>query len=181
MVSPVMMMEHRWHARLGPHMMPAVVGVFTVLGLAVVPALGIGACAALNGIVSRSLPLREMIRRFSLALVPVGIGMWAAHLLYHFSTGWGSALSSVERAMGGAIAAPIMPTVPNWLIPTQVLLLDLGVLLTLYVLWRLSIQYSGQVKRALAVVGPWAALACVLYGTGVWILFQPMQMRGMGM
>jgi len=31
---------------------------------------------------------------------------------------------------------------------------------------------------ALAVLAPWAVLAGALYSAGVWIVFQPMQMRG---
>jgi hypothetical protein len=31
------------------------------------------------------------------------------------------------------------------------------------------------------LVAPWAVLAMVLYAVGVWIVFQPMQMRGMMM
>jgi len=181
MVSPVMMMEHRWHARLGPHMMPVVVAVFTILGLAAVPALSVSVCGALNRIGNRTVPLGQAIRRFGFALIPVGIAMWAAHLLYHFSTGWGSAVPAIERAMGRAVAASVMPTVPSWLMPAQILLLDLGLLLTLYVLWRLAMQYAGRINRALPLAGPWAALACTLYGIGIWILFQPMQMRGMAM
>ncbi|HEY1212787.1 MAG TPA: hypothetical protein VGE93_04055, partial [Bryobacteraceae bacterium] len=174
MVSPVMMMEHQWHARLGPHMMPVVVGIFTILGLAAVPALTVSACGLLNRIGNRSVPLGQAVRRFAFALIPVGIAMWAAHLLYHFSTGWGSAVPVIERAMGRAVAGPVMPTVPGWLMPAQISLLDIGLLLTLYVVWRLAMQYAGQLKRALSLAGPWAALACALYGVGVWILFQPM-------
>jgi cytochrome c oxidase assembly factor CtaG/polyferredoxin len=181
MVSPVMMMEHRWHARLGPHMMPVVVAIFTLLGLAAVPALSVSVCGLLNRIGNRSVPLGQAVRRFALALIPVGIAMWAAHLLYHFSTGWGSVVSVIERAMGRAGSASVTVTVPGWLMPTQILLLDIGLLLTLYVVWRLATQYAGHLKRALSLAIPWAALACALYAVAVWILFQPMQMRGMAM
>jgi hypothetical protein len=33
-------------------------------------------------------------------------------------------------------------------------------------------------RRALAVVAPWASLAVLPYVAGVWLCFQPMQMRG---
>jgi hypothetical protein len=36
-------------------------------------------------------------------------------------------------------------------------------------------------RAALAVMSPWAILAGALYSIGVWIVFQPMQMRGMTM
>ncbi len=182
MVSPVMMWEHRWHARLGPHMMPVVVAVVTFLGAIVAPALVVLVCGLLNRAVKHSGSLSGMVRRFALAFVPVGIAMWAAHLLFHFSTGWESAVPAVQRALGGSItASSAMVMIPGWLTQAQILLLDAGLLLTLYVGWRIALQYSGQVKQAIGLVAPWGALACALYGIGIWTLFQPMQMRGMGM
>jgi hypothetical protein len=75
--------------------------------------------------------------------------MWAAHLLFHLAASWG--IASIE--------------------PVQIFLLDAGLLLTLYLGW--------QIARSLRLLAPWAAVACALYGAGIWILFQPMQMRGM--
>ena len=92
---------------------------------------------------------------FSFALVPLGVSMWAAHLLFHF-------LNAVSPGLTAAL-----------LHPTQLLLLDAGLLLSLYIGWRLS------KLRVRALMLPWAALATALYTCGIWILFQPMQMRGM--
>ena len=58
-------------------------------------------------------------------------------------------------------------------------MLDAGLLLTLYVAWRIAKQVVPAFRSALSVAVPWAALSVALYGAGVWILFQPMQMRGM--
>jgi hypothetical protein len=77
--------------------------------------------------------------------------MWAAHLLYHLGTAW-------------------IATVSTWLAPLQILLLDAGLLLTLYLLWRIA---------GIVLAIPWALLSVALYAAGVWILLQPMQMRGM--
>jgi hypothetical protein len=100
----------------------------------------------------------ETMRRFVLALAPIGFAMWCAHLLYHLTTPW---------------------SVPAWMTPFQILLLDAGLLLTLYVSWRVAQQSAAKLRKELAVAAPWAALSCSLYGVGVWILLQPMQMRGM--
>ena len=182
MVSPVMMWEHGWHARLGPGMMPVVVGVVTLLGVIAVPAAAVLLCGLFNRVVERSAPLFAMIRRFALALVPIGIAMWAAHLLFHFATGWSSAAPAFERALTGTIvASSAMAMVPAWLTPAQILLLDGGLLLTLYVGWKIARQYAGGGPRAFSFAAPWVMLACVMYAVGVWILFQPMQMRGMMM
>ena len=87
----------------------------------------------------------DTIRRFVFMLVPLGFAMWAAHLLYH-----------VAR----------MPVTS-----AQILLLDAGLLLTLYTGWR--------IQDAVMKFVPWAVTACLLYCAGIWILFQPMEMRGM--
>ena len=133
MVTPVMQWEHSWHARLGPHAMPWIVAAFVLLGAGFAPLL---------------LLLNRRATRLVYTLVPLGIAMWAAHLLFHFANFF-------------AVAA--------WLPAVQILLLDSGLLLALYLAWKIT-------KNSML---PWAALACALYATGIWILFQPMQMRGM--
>lgn len=147
MIAPVMAWEHRWHARLGGHSMPFIVAAFVSVGAVVIPAAAVLLCGALN---ARG---AEATRRFVLALVPLGAAMWAAHLLFHFA----NAVKLPEIVATG-----------------QLLLLDAGLLLTLYVGWRVAKQYAARV-----LVIPWATLSCALYGAGVWILLQPMQMRGM--
>jgi hypothetical protein len=86
----------------------------------------------------------ELAHRFAFALVPVGFAMWLAHFLFHF-------------------AGPMMSM--------QMMILDCGLLLSLYVLWRTS--------ERLRFFLPAATVACALYAAGLWILSQPMQMRGM--
>ena len=61
----------------------------------------------------------------------------------------------------------------------QLLLLDMGLLLTLYLGWRLARQWAVRSGRAVLILLPWAATVALAYAAGVWILLQPMQMRGM--
>lgn len=144
MLAPVMMWEHRWHARLGVHAMPFVVGIFVLLGAVILPLLSFGLCAVVNG-------SKQIARRLSFSLVPLGVGMWAAHLAFHAASVW--TMASV-----------------TWL---QILLLEAGLLLTLYVAWRMA------AADVLKLFVPWAGVACLLFAAGIWIFFQPMQMRGM--
>jgi len=109
----------------------------------------------------------EPARRFAPALVPLGFSMWIAHFLFHLTTGWRSVLF---RLAIPSVASPI----PQWLTSAQILLLDGGLLLSLYIAWRIA-------GRRLVPLMPCALLVCLLYCAGVWILFQPMQMRGMVM
>jgi hypothetical protein len=67
----------------------------------------------------------------------------------------------------------------DWLPSLQILLLDGGLLLTLYAGWRVARGFSMRVRGARKLLAPWACLAVLLYATGVWIVFQPMEMRGM--
>ncbi|MEI9975837.1 MAG: hypothetical protein WDO73_29520 [Ignavibacteriota bacterium] len=72
-------------------------------------------------------------------------------------------------------------SLPDWMPPIELVFLGLGLLLTLYTTWRVACRISVDGRIALATMSPWAALASGLYAAGVWIVFQPMQMRGMVM
>jgi hypothetical protein len=58
----------------------------------------------------------------------------------------------------------------GWLLRLELLFLGVGLLLSLYAGYRLA--------PSLKALGPWALLLVLLFAAGVWILFQPMQMRG---
>ena len=70
---------------------------------------------------------------------------------------------------------------PAHLLGAQLGLLDLGLLGALYLGWRLTaaVPGSGGTAARARVLLPWASVVAVVYGAGVWILLQPMQMRGM--
>ena len=125
--------------------------------------------------------------RYAFALVPLGLGMWAAHFLFHLLTGAGALTAVVQRAaadLGGVIfgapvwAAAAPPGAPTWVTELELLVLDAGWLATLYVAWRIAVHERGRAAPALAVV-PWAILSGALWAAGVWIVLQPMEMRGM--
>jgi cytochrome c oxidase assembly factor CtaG/ferredoxin len=160
MTAPAMMWEHDWHRRLGIDSMPLIVGAFVAAGVVIIPALAIAICGALNSRMKIAGRWTGLARRLIFTLVPVGFAMWAAHFLFHFATSWSRPL-------------------PDWLTPMQILLLDCGLLLTLFTAWRVAGQATVRLRRAIGIFSPWAVMAVALYGAGVWILFQPMQMRGM--
>jgi hypothetical protein len=97
---------------------------------------------------------RESRSRIALTLVPLGMGMWAAHWLYHLLAAWPPGVFSGTSLLG-----------------LELTLLDVGFLLSLYAAWR-----SDGGRRAKL---PWAAAAVFLWACGAWILLQPMPMRGM--
>ena len=170
MVDPFMTWEHSTTAK---------VLLFVLVGVVICPAIAVLFSGALNKLSGAHLKVSDFARRSALALVPVGVAMWAAHLLYHLATSFGAAWPAIQRAATGSVHLIAMPSVPNWLTPAQILLLDAGLLLTLYIAWRIASQYTNKVRLALALAAPWAGVSCALYAAGIWILFQPMQMRGM--
>jgi hypothetical protein len=125
---------------------------------------------------------KDLTCSFTLALVPVGFGMWLAHFSNHLLAGWSSLIPAVERffsrvSSGGYSQALI----PSWLPSLEILFLGLGLLLTLHATWRVARRVADGDRMAVAVMSPWAVLAGALYSSGLWIVFQPMQMRGMMM
>ncbi len=143
-----------------PHALALVGG-----GLAVAVALSTAGAVALA---------RPLFCRLALALVPLGVGMWSAHLTFHLATGW--------RALAPVVARLVGAGDPDWslacagmaserLLTVELLLLDAGLLLSLYVGWR--------IVRAGRRFLPFAGFATALWAVGVVILLAPMQMRGM--
>jgi len=167
-------------AAVGNNLVP--VSVLAALALIVLP-FGL---SLLTALISRAAAtthsLRENLCRHAMALAPLGFGMWLAHFVFHFFTAALTPVPVFQRIavdLGWSVVAPVW-TVASWafydLPGLELLLLDAGFLLTLYLLWRVSSQLAPGKK--LSAFLPWGALATVLYATGVWIIFQPMEMRG---
>jgi hypothetical protein len=185
MVGPVVRFEADIAEGLGLASTRPVTTAAFLLALGIAPL----ALAGLAGGVGRriagiELPVRALVCRFALALLPLGLAMWTAHFLFHLLSGWRSLLPVLQRV------APDLLGPPRWamsasgfaadhLLGLELLLLDLGLLLTLWVGWRIAGTYAGRPGQAMGLMGPWAALATALWLSGVWILLQPMEMRGL--
>jgi cytochrome c oxidase assembly factor CtaG/ferredoxin len=191
MVEPAQAWERSLQASFALASMQPIIVVLYLLTIVVVPALLVGSCVWLARIFSR-IPAgwRASISTFAPAFVPLGFSMWLIHFSYHLLVGGQTALPVIQRAATD-LGLPIfgepdwslssrMPSF-DWLTSLELLLLDLGLLFTLYIAWRLASRFRLSFARTLGLHAPWAALAFVLYSVGVWIIFQPMQMRGMMM
>jgi polyferredoxin len=152
------------------------VTLMAVLALVVGPVLLAGLCTLLGGG-----PRREAFCRFSLALIPLGFAMWLAHFGFHLATGAGAILPVAQRLVGiepdWSLAAMSPPA--GGLLGLELFVLGVGLLLTLWVAWRVARSLAAP--HSLRAFVPWAALATGLWLAGLWILLQPMQMRGMMM
>lgn len=175
-------------------------GPLPLLGLLALGALSAVVAASLLAVEFVGLRLRRLVAgqhanpsgsevfcRFSQALLPLGMAMWAAHLLFHLFTGWAS-LGPVIHQAGGDFGWHLLPPAhwtmalpllsANSMLSLQLLLLDAGLLLTLYLGWRMAQQWAPRASRAVLLLLPWATTVALAYAAGVWILLQPMQMRG---
>ncbi len=174
MTDPVMMWMHRLHAPF--------FGVITILymaGLFAVPATLAIVCGWLCKLWADSASsVQGLICAFALAMVPLGFAMWTAHFASHLISGW----DTIEEPFARILSIALPANSPKWIstVPIQLVLLDFGLLVTLYAAWRLANRVAPG-RSAFGAMSPWALLAFALYGTGVWIVFQPMQMRGMVM
>ena len=126
--------------------------------------------------------------RLSLALVPLSLAMWAGHSLFHAVTGWSTAWPAIQNAALnagiGVLGHPFWTSLPALLTPDsllalQLLLLDAGLLLTLYAGWRIIRAGTALSTATTGLQWSWACVAVALYAGGVWTFLQPMQMRGM--
>jgi hypothetical protein len=130
----------------------------------------------------------EAATRFSYALVPLGFGMWLAHYCFHFLSAPGSVVPVAQRlALDAGWAGLGEPAwvcaccleVGDWLLRLEIVFLDLGLLASLYLGYRIALERRPRLPQALRALAPWAALMVMLFAFGVWILFQPMEMRGL--
>lgn len=119
-------------------------------------------------------------RRLALALVPLGAAMWVAHFGFHLLAGLGSGVPVVQRALGLGppdwSAGAAMALDAGTLLRMELVLLDVGLLLTLGLAWRIARRQRPE--RALGLAAPWATVAVLLWLGGVWTFLQPMAMRG---
>jgi ferredoxin len=153
--------------------------------------------------------LRRVLGRFALALLPLGLSMWAAHLLFHWVTASSSLLPALQQAWTDILSVPqasifhnLMPmsmssSMPMMnkpydlillhgaaginLLTVQVWMLNLGLLLSFYAGWRTVRQISSTARNTIAMLSVWMLSSGCLYGGCIWVFTQPMEMRGMGM
>ena len=118
-------------------------------------------------------------------LVPLGFGLWLAHLLFHLFTGSHTPIPVMQRvALDLHLPLSSQPdwTIASWAIPQlldlEILFLDLGLLISLYAGWKVANRYADKNNRALFIFAPWLVLYILFFLAAIWIVFKPMDMRG---
>ena len=120
-----------------------------------------------------------------MTMTPLGFAMWLSHFVFHLFTGSHMPIPVVQR-----IALDLQMTFlgkPNWgiaswaipqLLDFEILFLDLGLLVSLYAGWRVAQRYNSTIKRCLLIFTPWSLVYILFFLVAIWIIFQPMDMRG---
>jgi polyferredoxin len=188
MIAPVHGLE-RWIAvHLGGASDPIVLGILfaAVLGAAPLAACGAAALATRFITGDRSRPAVRVAGGYAFGLVPFGVGLWAAHYLFHLLTGALVVVPVTQSAVIDVLGRPWLGE-PLWrwagvrpgaVFPIQLGILVLGTIGSVGVMSLISDRdYPDRSFRAAA---PWIAVVAVLFVAAVWILYQPMEMRGLG-
>jgi hypothetical protein len=187
MVSPVYALE-TWLANLlGTESEIVVLSVLFLFGLLILPAALLGGaawwCRASAG-PPNDAPGRWFVR-LVYALVPLGFAVWLAHYAFHFLTGFWTFVPVVQSLVADVIGWPLLgsprwglgPVVPAaWLYPLELGILGLGWFGSLIVAWRRAAVYRPE--RPFPVFLPWATLISLLAAFALWLMAQPMEMRG---
>ena len=184
MVSPIYAAETWLAGVMGTTREAPVLGVLFLWLLAVEPVLLLALAAWLTrrGAGARQ-PLLPIVTRFAYALVPLGFGIWLAHYCFHWLTGFWTFVPAVQSAVAdfglpwlGAPRWRLGGLSPGYVYPLELGFLGLGLLGSLLVAYRIAQrEYPARAARAFA---PWAGLCLLLWLAALWLLSQPMEMRG---
>jgi hypothetical protein len=125
-----------------------------------------------------------IVNRFARSLAPIGFGVWLAHYGFHFFTGCLTVVPVSQNAVMEAIGWPLLGE-PIWqlgglpesiVIPMEMGFLSLGLLGSWVVAWLLARELSAS--HTWSAFMPWALVHLMLFVSALWIMNQPMDMRG---
>jgi ferredoxin len=164
---------------------PVLAALFVIM-LVVAPIVLLGGATTLTPGWRRTGWLRTAIA-YAYALVPFGLGMWLAHYGFHLLTGvWrivpvaqSAAMETVGWAVLGEPRWQWSGMRPGSVFPIEVGFVILGTLGSLGLAYLISER--DRPRRPVLATLPWAAAIAVMAAAALWILSQPMAMRGMGM
>jgi len=184
MVSPVYALESLVASRLHINHEAPVLALIFALFLIVEPVLLIGLAAWLTRVWGGDKKrLLQIVVRYSYSLAPLGFGIWLAHYSFHFLTGLytfipvtQSAVASLGWSVLGEPRWGLVGLPKNIVHAFEFGFLGLGLVGSLLVSYRLA--ESDSLKHRFRIFACWAGVSLMLWVAAVWLMSQPMEMRG---
>ncbi len=200
MISPVYALEQWIADQTGLRVEWPILSAMFVVGLVLEPALLLGCAALFTRWATRSAEsVLSIVKRYARSLLPVGFGIWLAHYGFHFLTGCLTVIPVAQNAVLRFVGSPMLGE-PMWqlggmseatVFPLELGFLTLGLIGSLAVTWTVSLRgasHDAGNRARVASAGvdrmtvlsflPWAILHVALYVAAIWIMMQPMDMRG---
>jgi ferredoxin len=184
MVSPVYAVQAWLSRTLGITHRGPILAILFVVGLVIEPVVLLGLAAWIARRLSgRREGLLALATRYAFSLVPLGFGIWLAHYAFHFFTGFLTVIPVTQNALV-ELGWPLLGQ-PNWSLgglrvssvyPMELGFLSLGLIGSGIVAVRLARQDRPQGPWQLYL--PWLVLHALLFASAIWLLTQPMEMRG---
>jgi len=185
MVAPVYRLE-AWLARLlGVTSEVPVLAILFALSLGVAPLILVAGAAVVTRTIAGG-AVGRIAMNYAYVFVPFGFGMWIAHYVFHLLTGLFTVIPIaqnvvVELVGGPALGEPLWRLTgmrPGAVYPIQLGFILLGALGSIALAYRISER--DYPDRPVLPTAPWAVLTMTLTTAAIWILSQPMEMRGAG-
>ncbi len=188
MVSPVYAAE-QWLARvMGLSSEAPVLGIVFLVALGVAPLLMLTAAAFVSRLLteSRGASIPGRMVQYAVALIPLGFGMWIAHYAFHLLTGMLTVVPVTQSAAAdlfgwAALGDPWWGWAgarPGAIFPVQIGFVLLGTVGSIAVAHGISEREHPA--RPLAATAPWAVVVVLVAAAALWVLSNPMEMRGVG-
>ena len=164
---------------------PALAVIFAA-GLGLIPLLLIGGATLLTP-GWQGAGVARTATAYAYALVPFGLGMWLSHYGFHLLTGIFTIVPVTQSAVIHLFGRPLLGD-PRWqwtgmspgsVFPIEVGFIVLGTMTSLGLSYMISEREHPA--RAGAATLPWAAVILAMAAAALWILSQPMMMRGMSL
>ena len=184
MVSPVYALESLVASRLHINHEAPMLALIFALFLILEPVLLIGLAAWLTRVWGGDKNrLLKIAVRYSYSLAPLGFGIWLAHYSFHFLTGLytfipvtQSAVASLGWSVLGEPRWGLVGLPKNIVHAFEFGFLGLGLVGSLLVSYRLA--ESDSLKHRFRIFACWAGVSLMLWVAAVWLMSQPMEMRG---
>jgi ferredoxin len=187
MVKPIHGLEQWLSRAMGGASEGWVLGLIFFAGLCLVPLVLLGGAAAVTRLASgdgRS--IGQIAVHYAYALVPFGFGVWLAHYGFHLLTGALTIVPVTQSAVVDLLGWAALGE-PRWrwtgMRPGEVFPIQLGLIL-LGTVGSLAVAYHVSERdyrdRPGSATAAWAVVMVALATAAIWILSQPMEMRGIG-